>query len=467
MVPALVLLGADNRPLRPSIQQNDGRTGEEIAALRARLDEDAFFAATGQPFSQQLIGPKVLWIARHEGAVAGAIRRVLGSYDYVTWRLAGEWSLEQNWALESGLWDARRRDWYRPALRRGRDRRGLARPRARAPRGGGRGDAPERRARRGSPRARRWSRAAPTTWPRRSPREAAPGELVLKIGGAGDVLFAVDRFAPDPRLYIDYHDVPGLFLLNGCMATSGSLVKWLAAECARDLGAGEDAYARLDAEAAGDAGGQRRPRRAAVLPRREDAALRPGGARRVLRPHPLSSPRSPAPGPARGGRLRISPPRRGAGGGRAPDRGRAHHGRGRAERALAPDRRRRARPRGGACARRRPRQRARRGPGGRRRGRPLGLGGRAPRGGRLRAARARGRSRPPGIASATASTGISTRVWRRPSPPREVSAMNERARIVASSGRSAGRSSASSRSSRWSRSAIAGCAWAASRRASP
>jgi sugar (pentulose or hexulose) kinase len=80
--------------------------------------------------------------------------------------------------------------------------------------------------------------------------QAAPGEVVLKIGGAGDVLFAVDRFAPDPRLYIDYHDVPGLFLLNGCMATSGSLVKWLAAECARELGAGEDAYARLDAEAA-------------------------------------------------------------------------------------------------------------------------------------------------------------------------------------------------------------------------
>lgn len=44
----------------------------------------------------EMCGPKLLWLARHEGAVAGAIRRVLGSYDYVTWRLAGEWSLEQN-----------------------------------------------------------------------------------------------------------------------------------------------------------------------------------------------------------------------------------------------------------------------------------------------------------------------------------------------------------------------------------
>ena len=55
-----------------------------------------------------------------------------------------------------------------------------------------------------------------------------PGELVLKIGGGGDVLYGVDHFAPDPRLYIDYHDLPGRFLLNGCMVASGALVKWFA-----------------------------------------------------------------------------------------------------------------------------------------------------------------------------------------------------------------------------------------------
>ena len=50
MVPALVLLGADGRLLRASIQQNDARTGEEIAELRRLLEDGALFAATGQPF---------------------------------------------------------------------------------------------------------------------------------------------------------------------------------------------------------------------------------------------------------------------------------------------------------------------------------------------------------------------------------------------------------------------------------
>jgi xylulokinase len=249
MVPALVLLGAGDRLLRPSIQQNDARTGEEIAALRARLDGGAFFAATGQPWSQQLVAPRLCWLARHEPAVVRAIRRVLGSYDYATWRLSGEWSLEQNWALESGLWDARSRRWYAPMLEAAEIDAGWLPP-VRAPHEVvGRvtpGAAAETGLRAGTP----VIAGSADHVAAALAAGAGPGELVLKIGGAGDVLLAVDRFAPDPRLYIDYHDVPGTFLLNGCMATSGSLVKWFAAAFARDL-EGDDALARLDGEAAG------------------------------------------------------------------------------------------------------------------------------------------------------------------------------------------------------------------------
>ena len=416
MVPALVLLGAGNRPLRPSIQQNDGRTGEEIAALRERLDDEAFFAATGQPFSQQLIGPKLLWLARHESAVAGAIRRVLGSYDYVTWRLAGEWSLEQNWALESGLWDVRRRDWYRPALHAaGIDEDWLAPVRAPHEVVGGvtRGAARETGLSAGTPVVAGSADHVAAALA----AQAAPGEVVLKIGGAGDVLFAVDRFAPDPRLYIDYHDVPGLFLLNGCMATSGSLVKWLAAECARELGAGEDAYARLDAEA---------------------AATPAGSDGLVALPYFLGE-KTPLFDPAARGvffGLTLS------------------HRRGHLHRALlegwptdfATTSRcwRRAGTGSRACA---SWTGARGAPSGARssptcsaarwRMRPAptsaartawrGWPASRPASGAGRAGAARRPApyctsprprRPPGIASATASTGISTRVWRRPSPPR-------------------------------------------------
>ena len=249
MVPALVLLGPDDRVLRPSIQQNDGRTVQELDDLRRAVDVDALFAATGQPISQQLIGPKLRWLARHEPAVLPQIRRVMGSYDYVTGRLCGEWSLEQNWALESGFWDARRREWYQPALDAAYAERAWLGP-VRASHDVVGGVTPAA--------ARETGLTAGTPVIAGSADHvaaalaagAARGTLVLKIGGAGDVLLAIDGFAPDPRLYIDHHDVPGQFLLNGCMATSGSLVKWFAAECARELAPGDGAYAVLDAEAA-------------------------------------------------------------------------------------------------------------------------------------------------------------------------------------------------------------------------
>jgi xylulokinase len=56
---------------------------------------------------------------------------------------------------------------------------------------------------------------------------AGNGDLVLKFGGAGDILLAVDHPVTDRRLFIDHHIVPGLFFSNGCMAASGSLLNWI------------------------------------------------------------------------------------------------------------------------------------------------------------------------------------------------------------------------------------------------
>src|SRR5262249_50428973 len=55
-----------------------------------------------------------------------------------------------------------------------------------------------------------------------------PGDVLLKFGGAGDILVASDIARPDRRLFLDYHLVPGLYAPNGCMAASGSALNWLA-----------------------------------------------------------------------------------------------------------------------------------------------------------------------------------------------------------------------------------------------
>jgi xylulokinase len=248
MVPALVLLDADGQLLRPSIQQNDARTGPELTWLGGRLDRAGLFHATGQPWSQQLVAPRMLWLSRHEPAVHSRIHRVLGSYDYVTHRLTGEWSLEQNWALESGLWDARQRCWLGAVLEAARLAEAWLPP-VRAPHEVVGGVTAVAAAHTGLVPGTPVIAGSADHVAAALAARIGGGDLVLKIGGAGDVLCGLDRFAPDPRLYIDHHDVPGQYLLNGCMAASGSLVKWLAGICARDLEPAQ-AYAQLDAEAA-------------------------------------------------------------------------------------------------------------------------------------------------------------------------------------------------------------------------
>jgi xylulokinase len=56
-----------------------------------------------------------------------------------------------------------------------------------------------------------------------------PGDALVKLGGAGDILVASDTQVVDERLYLDAHPVPDHWLPNGCMATSGSLIRWFQA----------------------------------------------------------------------------------------------------------------------------------------------------------------------------------------------------------------------------------------------
>ena len=249
MLPALLLLDERGTPLRRSIQQNDARTGAQIAAMSAATDEAAFLARTGSPISQQSIGPRVRWLREHEPDLMARVAHLCGSYDYVTFRLTGALGIERNWALESGLYDLRTADWaddllalgaverrWLPTLRWPTDLVGTVTPEA----------------------------AAATGLPAGTPVCAGSadhiasalatgcldeGDLLLKIGGSADTLYPAARGEPHPQLFLDYHDAPGRFVLNGCMASGGSLLGWFVAQFCRDV-PGPNPYATLDAEVA-------------------------------------------------------------------------------------------------------------------------------------------------------------------------------------------------------------------------
>src|SRR5690606_15428166 len=84
---------------------------------------------------------------------------------------------------------------------------------------------------------------------------ARNGDLVLKFGGAGDILLSADKPLADPRLFIDHHIVPGLYFPNGCMAASGRFLHWIVrnwagGEVAAAAAAGRSLHQHLDRLAA-------------------------------------------------------------------------------------------------------------------------------------------------------------------------------------------------------------------------
>jgi xylulokinase len=228
MVPAVLAVDKNGDPLRPAILQNDARASAEITELGAALPDVDFTATTGSALTQQSVAPTLRWLARHEPSVWADTAFVLGSYDWLAVALGAEPHVERNWALESGLY----------ALSDGAlldvvvDAAGITPavlPKVVLP---------------GTTAGKVSAAAASATGLRAgtpivvggadhvlsayAAGLAGPGDWLVKLGGAGDILAVTDEVLVDPRLYLDAHPQPGLWLPNGCMATSGSLIRWFA-----------------------------------------------------------------------------------------------------------------------------------------------------------------------------------------------------------------------------------------------
>ncbi|MGH2723695.1 MAG: FGGY-family carbohydrate kinase [Actinomycetota bacterium] len=252
MVPCVILLDEAGQVLRRSIQQNDARAIEQIRKLRERLAEARVLERTGSPITQQSVGPTLMWLAEHESEAWGRARAVVGSYDLMAFRMTGERTVEANWALESGLYDLHDDRWARDIVEAAGADAALLPPVRRAHEVVGHVTD---------------EAAAETGIPTGTPVVAGSadhvasafaagivdeGDLLVKLGGAGDILLATGTPLVDPRLYLDFHLVPGRYMPNGCMAASGSLILWFQ----RNIAAGAS-LEELDreAEAAGPGAG--------------------------------------------------------------------------------------------------------------------------------------------------------------------------------------------------------------------
>ena len=232
MLPAVILVDERGDAIRRSIQQNDARATDELDAFAAGMPEDTFLELTGTGYSQQLVGPKLMWLRDREPEHFARAKAVVGASDFITARLTGTLQVEHNWALESGFVNLATGTYDErlvalagidpsllPPIRRSEDVVGGLLPAAARHLG-----LPE-----GVPVVAGCADHVASAFVCGA---SGNGDLVIKFGGAADILLSSDVPVRDRRLFMDYHIVPGLYFPNGCMAAGGNLLNWIIANLA-------------------------------------------------------------------------------------------------------------------------------------------------------------------------------------------------------------------------------------------
>ena len=124
---------ANGDPLRHAILYGiDTRAGEEIEECLARYGADAIVERCLMTINHQSIGPKLMWLQRHEPEVWQRTKQLLMANSFIVERLTGEYTLDScSASFCVPMFDPRTREWIDGVGRRGRP--GLRLPRVLEP----------------------------------------------------------------------------------------------------------------------------------------------------------------------------------------------------------------------------------------------------------------------------------------------------------------------------------------------
>jgi len=226
MLPALVLLDKKGKVIRRSIQQSDSRTAKQLKIIFSKKNSSSFIKQTRCGINQQLIAPKLVWLKENEKNNFDKIHKIMGSYDYINYKLTNKFSIEHNWALESGLMDFRKKKFTQKLTKLGsikiKNLSTINKSDSII------GNVSKNIAKELSLDDNTVITAgcADHVVSAFSSGVIKSGDVLLKFGGAGDILISSKKPIDDQRLFLDYHILPKLFMPNGCMASSGSLLNW-------------------------------------------------------------------------------------------------------------------------------------------------------------------------------------------------------------------------------------------------
>ncbi len=220
----LVVLGADDRVLRPAILWNDQRTQAQCEQIEQLVGLERLIALTGNRALTGFTAPKLLWLREHEPDLYGEVRHVLLPKDYVRFRLTGERAIDVADASGTLLFDVAGRRWSQEVCE------ALAIPLDWLPEVfestqiAGAGD-----------------QAAAAL----GVGIVAPGLVSVVLGTSGVVFAVLPAYAPDEqaRVHVFCHAAPGTWHAMGVMLSAAGSFAWLRGVLGGD-------YRALDEEAA-------------------------------------------------------------------------------------------------------------------------------------------------------------------------------------------------------------------------
>ncbi|KHS44472.1 xylulokinase [Novosphingobium subterraneum] len=224
------LLGSDDKPLRPAILWNDGRSFAECAEIEAA--EPRAREITGNIAMPGFTAPKLAWVRNHEPDVFAATRTVLLPKDYVRLALTGEKASDMSDSAGTLWLDVAKRAWspemlaatgldesHMPRLHEGPDVTGVLREDV----------------------ARAWGMDRVPVVAGAGDNAAgalgvgvlSDGQGMLSLGTSGVIFVANAAFRPNPAeaVHAFCHALPGVWHQMSVHLSAASCIDWAAKAC--------------------------------------------------------------------------------------------------------------------------------------------------------------------------------------------------------------------------------------------
>ncbi len=234
--PCLLPVDENCNPLRKAILYGvDVRASEEIEYLNQKLGEEYVLQKYGNPITSQSIGPKILWVKKHEPQVYEKAAKFITSSTYLVAKLTGKYYIDNYTAAYfTPMYDLKNCDWDYENISEFCRPDQLAKCAWTDEIAGGVTEkaAEETGLYPGTP---------VTVGTADASADAVgigvtnPGDMLLMFGSSVFIIHVVPKLTVDPRFWAGPYLFKDTYMVASGMSTTGTLTRWFRDNFAKDL----------------------------------------------------------------------------------------------------------------------------------------------------------------------------------------------------------------------------------------